>query len=188
MFNIFNIKEKKVLFIHIPKTAGTSIVHCLSNGNTEVKHILFKKYSEHSLKNVFTFCVIRNPFDRFISQWLYHTNFKDNFFSKKYNKKFDVFSYLNLVKKNNQRVTWQPISNFIEHNTKKIDFILRFEKLESDWQHLCSILGTNMKLDFLKKNNERNHYSFYYNNFLISEVEKIYKEDIINFNYTFENI
>jgi chondroitin 4-sulfotransferase 11 len=179
--------HKKLLFIHIPKTAGTSIVFSLFK-KSKVEHNLLSKYSEDFLRDVFVFCVIRNPFDRFISQWLYHTNYKDNFFYKKYNKKFDVFSYLDIVKNNSHRVTWKSMSRFIFHKTKKVDFFLRFENLSNDWKKLCNILGLDIKLEFLKKNTNKNHYSFYYNDYLISEIEKIYKEDIINFNYKFEKL
>jgi hypothetical protein len=189
MDNIFILNGKKFLFIHIPKTAGTSVLSCLSsNNNLKIKHIPLRKYSLSAINDVFVFCIVRNPFDRFISQWLYHNNFKDNFFYKQYRKKFDVFSYLNIVKNNANRVTWNSMTNFVFHENKKVDFFLRFENLIDDWAKMCDFFGTNIELKFLKKNVDKKHYSFYYNDFLISEIGKIYKEDIINFNYKFEKL
>ena len=170
MNNIFSINGKKFLFIHIPKTAGTSVLSCLYKNQFKVRHLPLASYSSIVLDDVFVFCIIRNPFDRFISQWLYHNNFKDNFFYKQYKKKFDIFSYLDIVKNSSQRVSWKPMSSFVFHKSKKVDFFLRFENLSNDWQKLCDIIGSNIDLKHLKKNADRYHYSYYYNDILVSEI------------------
>jgi hypothetical protein len=186
-FNIFNINDKNVLFIHIPKTAGTSILSCLNNNQEfKIKHFTLKEYSSRILNNTYVFCVIRNPFDRFVSQWLYHTNYNDNFFMKKYNKKFDIRSYYSLVSQiKHKTTTWKSMSDYTFHKNKKIDFILRFENLSDDWNTLCKNLNFNCNLHFLKRNN-REHYSNYYTPYLISKIEEMYSDDLVNFNYKFE--
>jgi hypothetical protein len=186
-FNTFNISGSKVLFIHIPKTAGTSILSCLNkSGDPKIKHLLLKNYHDKILENCFVFSVIRNPFDRFVSQWLYHTNFDDNFFYKKYKRKMDIVSYFDIASQlKDKAVTWKSMSEFIFNKNKKIDLILRFETLRNDWDNFCKKLNYNCELINYKKNT-RKHYSEYYNPRLISKVEEMYIDDLTNFNYKFE--
>lgn len=185
MHNLFKIKNKSIIFIHIPKTAGTSIVHSLGGNN--INHLLLSDYPNHILSNSFVFSCVRNPFDRFVSQWLYHTNFEDNFFYKKYKKKFDIFYYYDLVKTiKHKYISWNTMTNFLKNKNKSVDFILHFEKLNNDWKNLCKLLDFNFELSIIKNNINRNHYSYYYNNYLISKIEEMYEEDLINFNYKFE--
>tara|TARA_B100001287_G_C22645784_1_gene512626 strand:+ start:430 stop:1074 length:645 start_codon:yes stop_codon:yes gene_type:complete len=85
------IEEKKLIFIHIPKCAGTSIENLLINRFNLKNHKQFKKYiftkrigfkfnlrhltleeieKEYSIKNFdqyTVFTIVRNPYDRFIS-------------------------------------------------------------------------------------------------------------------------
>ena len=82
----------KLRFMHIPKTAGTSIENAAKNNNllwgrfdTNLKS--FKKFSAwHCPQNTlpYCFCVIRNPFDRLISQF-YHADKIEDYNSKKLN-------------------------------------------------------------------------------------------------------
>lgn len=63
-----------VVFIHIPKTGGTSLIQAL--GMAETTHIkaveIFNNDANQKLmKNSFTFAVVRNPIDRFISLYNY---------------------------------------------------------------------------------------------------------------------
>jgi|WetSurMetagenome_2_1015567.scaffolds.fasta_scaffold765850_2 hypothetical protein len=56
------------VFIHIPKTGGTSILKCLNNKNVIIVDHLNKKDLSCFCNNwVFTF--IRDPFDRAISAY-----------------------------------------------------------------------------------------------------------------------
>jgi len=187
MNNLFNINNKRILFIHIPKTAGTSILSCLNDGKDfKIKHSLLKTYPSAILDSFIVFSVIRNPFDRFVSQWLYHTNYDDNFFSKKYGKNFDIFSYFNLVKQiKHETVTWKTMSEYLLNGNKKIDFLLRYENLNQDWTNFCKEINYECELNVCKKTN-RQHYSKYYTPFLISKIEEMYGEDLVNFNYKFK--
>ena len=90
--------SKKFIFIHIPKTGGSSIEivlkefineNCNIMGeNTyfypDIKHYtateLLNRYGENKFNDYLKFCVIRNPWDRLLS--LYYWGHK-----KKYDKK-----------------------------------------------------------------------------------------------------
>ena len=67
---------ERLLFIHIPKNAGTSMVYLLEKNFSGRKNFdidthstfdLFKKKYLNLCKNKTSFCLIRNPFCRFVS-------------------------------------------------------------------------------------------------------------------------
>lgn len=85
--------KHKFMFIHIPKTAGTTI--CSSWDGSILKHVCkeygvlggthksamqLKEIYPHEFKNYFKFTVIRNPYDRFVSKFFFkQLNPRENF-------------------------------------------------------------------------------------------------------------
>lgn len=63
----------KCIFLHIPKTAGTSIERFLRQIDSEIpQKVLRKRGFSHFLNDhldYFVFSFVRNPYDRFISAW-----------------------------------------------------------------------------------------------------------------------
>ena len=100
--------QKKIIFIHIPKTGGTSIENymnilnynnpILKHGygtfkNISFQHFTYSDYNEflgiHIFKNYFKFSVIRNPYTRIISEYFWVPDkLKIGY---KSNKSFDYF-------------------------------------------------------------------------------------------------
>lgn len=87
--------KKQVLFLHVPKTGGSSIKELLltqkSNDNKfEMWHSchpkLFRLVEEIDFNKYFKFCVVRNPYDRFISIYK-HQCFIPRIFKTQKNKK-----------------------------------------------------------------------------------------------------
>ena len=81
----------KVIFIHLEKTGGTSIVTALSGGDTSAVFSFDKKYDQGFIKHYSVaktkkvygdkvwnsyvkFTVVRNPWDRLVSKWQWRRN------------------------------------------------------------------------------------------------------------------
>mgnify|MGYP001138586472 CR=1 FL=1 len=73
------IENKNYLFIHVPRTAGSSLGYVLHTAlNGDRIYDIHSSFSElentcpKRVKNKFKFGFVRNPFEREFSQWLYH--------------------------------------------------------------------------------------------------------------------
>ena len=134
----------KLKFLHIPKTAGTSIENAAKNNN-----LLWGRFdtSLKSYKNIsawhcpqeippYCFCVIRNPFDRFISQF-YHANEIKDYNSEKLNNFIEV--KIPQIK-NNMNIAdnhFLPQYKFYE----KCHIIISFDNLQNNLNNLMNIFN-----------------------------------------------
>ena len=202
---INEINDKRIIFVHIPKNAGSSIFDSLYNVNKDVssdhKPIEFyymHKELNHPLKS---FAVVRNPWDRFISIFFYIKRHSTNPHKNSTIQKF--FTYINQFKNVNEFILKEFSSNkifsyksnifwpqykYITNNKKRIivDHIIKFETLNEDIKELSKKLNLTINLPHLNKSNH-NHHSTYYTEETKEIIGKIYKTDIELFGYTFEN-
>lgn len=137
-----NVKCKNLKFIHIPKTAGTSIE------NAAIKNDILWGRFDKSLKSFnncspwhcpqkmtdYCFCVVRDPFDRFISQF-YHENELKNYNSKKLNEFIEY--KLSLIKNNINTADnhFLPQYKFCEN----CDIIISFDNLQNNLDNLMKM-------------------------------------------------
>lgn len=64
--------NKKIIFIHIPKNAGTYVERYFNlENNNDATSLYYKKYYPYEWKNYKKFCIVRNPITRFISTYNY---------------------------------------------------------------------------------------------------------------------
>ena len=72
------LEKPKILFVHIPRTGGSSIEKFfdftpkLDHYKKQTQHSTLQEYSEHcDVKKYFKFTVVRNPWDRLLSWYLW---------------------------------------------------------------------------------------------------------------------
>ena len=207
------IDKYKLIFIHIPKTAGTSIEKTLIDYKFKIKGDLKNWYGninnyelDHSTikylinncksynKKYIKFCVVRNPYERLVSEYHFCKRYNSRFIKEtKTFKKFvyylrDNFNYvLENEEKNHFLIShYLPQYKFTHIENKcKIDLILRYENLETDWNKLCKIINKDIKLLKIDKYSSKKKYNYldYYDYNLKNIVYKLYKDDFLIFNY-----
>ena len=128
------------IFIHIPKTGGSSIDDVLKKYVRRwVLHeylypdAVHKAEKRNGFKNYFSFCFVRNPWDKIVSQ--YHFN-REKFGMKNYTFEAYVHAF-----NEGKRISWfNP--DFLSWMTDDegnmlMDFVGRFEKLQEDFDYAC---------------------------------------------------
>ena len=194
--------KHKFIFIHIPKTGGTSIESALKINQEHKDH----KYYKKTLKNYndfFVFTIVRNPFDRAVSDYNWATNtkypcpaqklkemfinksfkyFLDNYYNLKYE---DVKSFKGLNWFKNHHLTHCREQLDLLNPVCEVDYIMRFETLQQDFNTVCDKIGIpRQHLPHANKSKHK-HYTEYYDDETRQIVAEKYAKDIEYFGYKF---
>jgi len=184
-FDLKNNTKCKTIFVHIPRTGGTSIASALGKDIIDFGHN--KLISLKDIDDYFTFCFVRDPYDRFMSDYCYYKSKirLDEGITREIKKYEDFEDFALNFHKN------ECVINYIHFHTQKsyvydvdirlVDFIGRYESLQRDFNELCSIIGVReTTLNHLNK-------SLYDKQLYTSDMkENIYQhyiEDFETFNY-----
>ena len=150
--------KTKTIFIHIPKTAGTSLVQSiyLKSPEGHRKAAFFKSLFKDRFIKFFKFCFVRNPYDRLYSSYKFlesgGVNRHDVNAFQKYlmnYKDFEDFVLNGLsVELLDEIIHFAPQTNFIcdQEGVILVDFIGRFENLEKDFLELVDRLNLDVKV------------------------------------------
>ena len=157
--------QVKALFLHIQKTAGTSIIHlarqyygknltshgdCWNFQPSQLKHIGFifghigYQYARHLMGNRFSFTFLRDPVERILSMYYFcRTRNPDEFEIYRKAQEFDLPRFLEAalwdpcIRKNiwNNQV-WQLAHGYAHQDNRTIDDFSEAELLSLAKQHL----------------------------------------------------
>jgi hypothetical protein len=188
--------DRDLLFLHIPKTSGTSVkktlhdkLYRLKNEERFVGHVpLFyieKKYNL-DLNNFFIFSIVRNPFTRTFSYYKHFCLLNQTKIS------FSEFLYIIRTKSSmlfeNKMYNRTPLINYSQSfylydscgkiNVNKIYRFENLSELENDFnvKLYTENIGNYQTAELKEAYDEKT----------ISLVKCLYKEDFINFNYSEE--
>jgi len=194
----------KFIFIHIPKTAGTSISECLrtvATGKVEMggqklswdfhttARLCEYRLGANQFANSFTFSFVRNPWDWMYSWYSMHSKDK----GKEYTFKHWLMEYEHIM---SRTFMWDEIPIASQRRgqmgwiTDKagniiVDFVGRFENLEKDFDVVRDKLKITKKLP--KHNTSvRGDYKAAYDNEMIEFVYKYCEKEIKEFGYEYQ--
>jgi len=183
----------RCIFIHIPKTAGSSIAESLFGvASRHVPYTEFLRANPKKFQRYFKFAFVRNPWDRLVSTFFFlqrgGLNELDRTWSQRNLAEFDGFE--DFVRRGLPRreilswVHFRPQANYIMSPTGNlmVDYVGRFETLEEDFNVVASRLG--VKVD-LRRTNSSTHAPFetVYSQETATIVGKIYESDATTFGY-----
>lgn len=211
--------SKKFIFIHIPKTGGNSIQDYLIGFTEEEKTYNFKdRYDENTFgivsdivdthkhsplyeykqllsmdifSELFTFSVIRNPWERAISYYFSPSRGGGIKWDKE-----EFIKFLWHIKPVGYYLSSKPkiiikLKDHLKINSLKLGFsvnhIIRFEELQKGLKEVCDLIDVPYKKIKHLNQSKRKHYSEYYDDELIEIIRKKYWEEIEWGNYIFSH-
>lgn len=181
------IDKEKLLFVHIPKTGGTSILNKLDQSMwKKTKNIghdpLFLLEKNNDTENAFSFCVVRNPYTRTFS---YYDHFK---FQNNVECSFLDFLYILKRKEFSKNTPMMifPQSFYVYnlHGDIGIDKIYNYEKFYEIEEDL------NIKFDYLNKGtySQKEYKDAFKDKNAIALVQELFSVDFINFDYGYDEL
>ncbi|MCV3430648.1 sulfotransferase family 2 domain-containing protein [Campylobacter lari] len=201
MFKDFHDKYK-CIFIHVPKVAGSSIERVIYQTDRwlvgHVKASDYVKIDKNKFENYFSFGFVRNPYDRVVSAYHYlkndspdpcdiewgKLNIRDLEFEEFVLKLQDEEFKQKILTKNHFSFQYEYLCD--ENTNVLVDFIGRFEQLNSDFKKILNILNRKDSLIHVNKSKHCD-YKDYYNCETYKIIREIYKNDFEIFDYDLED-
>lgn len=210
-------KSHNFVFIHIAKNGGTSIGAVLkkygvkglkrSHLNEAISMLPLRREPENIVHpphmdacwirdrighdvfdNMFTFAIVRNPFDQMVSRYEYiRKNTRHH--SHKAAKRFSFSQFMNYQRWKDWNFTKTQHSKVTDRNGQIIlKKIYRFEEISEILPDVTKIIGLPQPKEIPHVNaSERKRYQDYYDDNSRRFVEKHYRKDLDYFGYTFED-
>jgi len=184
-----------LIFIHVPKTGGTSVAAALEFPLPDPQQKIAKHYTALTIRqflppeiwdNAYKFAFVRNPWDRLYSHYQYR---------KKRNKlrkgTFQDLSFAEWVQENipekapgNLQPQYQWISD--ENGVSIVDFIGRFDRLATDFERLCHEVDLPiLPLAHLNQSADRAPYRSVYEQTTLERVSTFYAQDAVRFGFVY---
>mgnify|MGYP001341121336 CR=1 FL=1 len=187
--------KHKFIFIHIPKTGGTSI-ESLFIKDADIKDVPKKHHTVHDingelLKKYYAFTFVRNPWDRMVSY--YKFRIKRSFAMFNHGGSFQEWirflcsDDVQKIKPYHFHLAIMNQYQFLVSKSNEIplDFIGKFENLQQDFNIICDKIGIPKQQLPHKNTTEHKHYTEYYDDETREMVAEKYKKDIEYFGYEF---
>lgn len=188
--------ERKLIFIHIPKNAGTSIIKVMGIHNMLIDKSIeeYKQHYDEYWDKYTKFTVVRDPIDRFISAYKFIRMKESGWFSATGQEgldkhshyeicnKMDINEYTSYLYKNYKEFNlWSIPQTYLLKNDNdeiEIDYFVRFENLKEGLskigiEKIQKLNSSKIDDDRVIQLTKKSKYKLY----------EIYDIDYQNFNY-----
>lgn len=198
-FSLRGFDERRAIFVHIPKAAGTSVA--LSLFGELPYHYTAGHYrvifGRRTYRRYFKFAFVRNPWDRLYSAYHYLRaggwNDADKAWAEANLARFTSFDQFVL-----EWLTRERLASYMHFHTQAsficdwrgrpiIDHLGYFETLEEDFRLIAARLGVDAALGHVNRS-DRKDYRAAYSSAAMERVAEVYREDIEAFGYDFDGI
>lgn len=207
------IEKYNTLFIHIPRTGGTSVERLfgfeggfetydeskgMKQDHSTVSQV--KPHLANQWDDLFKFSIVRNPWAKMVSMYLYRLNspfyLKNNFewenlHRARYGQNPSYEEWL-------ETLPWTaglPVRTLGCYNQldylmidgkMQMDFVAKFENLKKDWPKIQKRMKCKLKLPHINKSKKSYDYRDFYNDKTKKIVENRFEKDIEYFGYRYE--
>jgi hypothetical protein len=152
-----------------------------------------RSYARHfPLENYFKFTMVRNPWDRAVSQIEYlRRSFPEAaalFSGRTFKENLRIYCQTRMMVRGHDLSACQTDYLIDDYGAIRIDFIGRFESLQNDFEKICEQIGI-LPAPVLEHafNSERHeHYSSYYDQESAGWIRHRFARDIDNLGYQFD--
>lgn len=179
-----------VSFVHINKTGGSSVEKALGlpfqhRTALEIRdEIGPRRWAER-----FSFTIVRNPWDKVVSH--YHYRVKTNQTALAI-KPVPFREWVHLAYGERDPLYYDKPKMFMPqcdwicdaNGQLLVGYVGRFETLEDDFRHVCSVLGRTAALPHLKSS-QRGDYRTHYSDAAADLIGRVFAADIERFGYQF---
>jgi hypothetical protein len=192
-------KKQGVIFIHVPKVAGTSINKAIY-GRTLGHYTAVEIKNKFPIlyKDSFVFSFVRNPWSRLVSAYKFAKQGRTESMGVRNPKQYQIPEFDNfesfvkewLVNQDVNEIDYifQPQERFLSDNKGDIiaDYVGKLETLKSDLRFVGERLNKTLNVQHSNKTTGGlNYRNEYISDEMVEIVAAIYKKDIKLFNYEF---
>lgn len=187
------------IFVHIPRTAGTSITKALFDGPKPGGHTPATDYrmvfDQQEFDALYKFSIVRNPWDRLVSSFFFLRNGgmreDDRIWAEEHLSSYETFDgfvrgWLR-TERLNSYVHFVPQSHYLLNleGQLTVDYVGRFEDLEVAFETIRCTLGIEATLPHRNRAPRRRKYRKYYSDDTAELVREVYADDIELLEYEF---
>ena len=198
-FSLRAFDRRQCLFVHITKSAGTSVAKSLFGElpyhYTAIEYRVI--FGRRAFNRYFKFAFVRNPWDRLYSAYSYLRdggwNEQDRAWYAQHLGQTPDFNTFVLdwlePERLHSHLHLQPQSHFICDGKGRplLDYLGYFETLPEDFAHIAQRLGIDSQLAHVNAS-QRTDYRDIYTPTAIDKVQRLYRQDIENFGYAFDGL
>lgn len=182
------------IFVHVPKTAGTSIVHTLGIPRIhQTAYDIRGRIGARRWEQKFKFAFVRNPWDRTVSLFHFASARARGLSNSRYIAlTFTDWLQLAFVERHALYFdfphSFSPQFDWISDFEDRIivDFVGRFENIQQDFATICERMRRPIMVLPHDNQTNRKDYRYYYKDSDVEIIAKWYEKDINYFGYTFE--
>jgi len=205
-------ESRRFLFVHVQKTAGTSLTDLLaphalappssrwnklasdSGLRRDWRRFYFRRHAPLAraervlppelFRSLFKFAFVRNPWDRLVSWYSFILEDQEHHRHRRVHRLPDFAAYLRGEAGKRRRSQWWMLQNSAGH--LGVDFVGRFENLERDIAEVCSRLGIEQRPLPRAKSSRHAPYQTFYTPVLADFVAKHWAAEIDAFGYRYD--
>ena len=192
-------RKHNCIFIHIPKTAGTSILSAMGKSGVGRCHLPWYVYFNANpiyYEKAFKFAFVRNPWDRVLSAFNYlksgGNGLGDKHIAKALSDYTEVDDFVIRVLgegKFRNHLLFIPQSEYVLNGEGNlaVDFLGRFESINEDFKFVAKKIGLIGVLPQINRGSGivGDYKTWFKQDRSIEIVGDIYKQDIVKFGYSF---